>query len=46
MDIVYCLGNGSKWDNNELRYSLRSVERYCKKLWQGYCGWGKSKIFK
>jgi hypothetical protein len=26
MDIVYPLGTGSVWDNNELRYSLRSVE--------------------
>jgi len=28
MDIVVPLGSGSKWDNNELRYSLRSVEEY------------------
>lgn len=28
IDIVYPLGAGSKWDNNELRYSLRSVEKY------------------
>lgn len=27
-DIVYILGSGSKWDDNELRYSLRSVEKY------------------
>lgn len=26
MDIVYPLGIGSVWDNNEIRYSLRSVE--------------------
>jgi len=28
MDIVYVLGTGSKWNDNELRYSLRSVEKY------------------
>lgn len=28
MDIVYILGTGSPWQNNELRYSLRSVEKY------------------
>ena len=26
-DAVYPLGSGSKWDNNELRYSLRSLEK-------------------
>lgn len=26
-DIVYVLGSGSKWNNNELRISLRSVEK-------------------
>lgn len=26
IDLVYLLGTGSKWDNNELRYSLRSIE--------------------
>lgn len=26
--IVIPLGNGSNWDNNELRYCLRAVERY------------------
>lgn len=30
MDVVYILGNESPWDNNELRYSLRSVEKYLK----------------
>jgi hypothetical protein len=29
-DIVYCLGHGSRWQNNELRYSLRSLSQY---LW-------------
>lgn len=28
MDILYVLGKGSKWDNNELRYSLRSIEKF------------------
>lgn len=28
MDVVYVLGTGSKWDNNELRYSLRSIAKY------------------
>lgn len=28
MDVVYILGNGSKWQNLELRYSLRSLEKY------------------
>lgn len=28
MDVVYVIGSGSKWDNNELRYSLRSICRY------------------
>lgn len=32
MDIVYPLGVSSIWDDNELRYSLRSVEKYV----QGY----------
>jgi hypothetical protein len=26
MDLVYTLGKGSEWDDNEIRYSLRSVE--------------------
>lgn len=28
IDVVYVLGNGSKWNDNELRYSLRSIEMY------------------
>lgn len=28
IDLVYILGSGSRWHDNELRYSLRSVERY------------------
>lgn len=27
MDILYIVGKGSKWFNNELRYSLRSIEK-------------------
>lgn len=32
MDIVYVIGTGSKWDNNELKYSLRSICKYGKGL--------------
>lgn len=28
IDVVYAVGNGSHWQDNELRYSLRSVEKY------------------
>lgn len=28
MDILYIVGTGSKWENNELRYSLRSIDKY------------------
>lgn len=28
MDVVYPLGTGSNWNNNEIMYSLRSVEKY------------------
>ena len=28
VDIVYVLGTGSKWNDNEIRFSLRSVEKY------------------
>lgn len=27
-DLLYILGRGSKWRNNEIRFSLRSVEKY------------------
>lgn len=27
-DIVYIIGTGSRWQDNELRFSLRSVEKY------------------
>lgn len=32
MDILYVVGNGSNWDNNELRYSLRSLEKFGKNV--------------
>lgn len=28
IDLVYILGGGSRWNNNEIRYSLRSVESF------------------
>lgn len=28
MDVLYILGKGSRWNNNELRYSLRSLEKH------------------
>lgn len=30
IDIVIPLGTGSEWENNELRYSLRSIEKHLK----------------
>lgn len=30
MDLLYLLGHGSRHDNVEIRYSLRSIEKYCK----------------
>lgn len=30
MDIVIPLGTGSKWNNNELRYGLRSIQKFIK----------------
>lgn len=32
MDILYVLGRGSEWDNNEIKYSLRSIEKYGKNV--------------
>lgn len=32
MDILYVIGNGSKWSNNELRYSLRSLCKFGKNV--------------
>lgn len=28
VDIVYALGKGSKWSNNEIKYSIRSIEKH------------------
>jgi hypothetical protein len=28
VDIVYILGTGSRWHNNEIRYSIRSLEKF------------------
>ena len=36
MDIVYVIGTGSKWQNNELRYSLRSICRFGRHLGDVY----------
>lgn len=36
IDVVYVLGTGSIWDNNELRFSLRALEKNLKgyrKIW-------------
>jgi hypothetical protein len=27
-NLLYILGSGSKWQNNEIRYSIRSAEKY------------------
>ncbi len=32
VDIIYPIGKGSKWNNNELKYSLRSLEKHGKSL--------------
>ena len=32
MDILYVLGKGSNWENKEILYSLRTVEKYCKNV--------------
>lgn len=32
MDILYVVGRGSDWNNNELRYSLRSIAKYGKHI--------------
>lgn len=36
MDIVIPLGLGSRWNNNELRYALRSAEMYIKDIGEVY----------
>lgn len=35
-DVVIPLSNGSRWDNNELRYCLRSLEKYFLPLGEVY----------
>jgi hypothetical protein len=30
IDVVYVLGKGSRWNNNEIRFSLRSIEKNLK----------------
>lgn len=35
-DVVYVLGTGSPWSDNELRYSLRSLETFVEDLGQVY----------
>ena len=32
MDLVYVLGTGSSWRNNEIRFSLRSIEKNMKNI--------------
>lgn len=32
IDMLYILGSSSKWDNNEIKYSLRSVAKYAKNI--------------
>jgi len=41
IDVVYIVGTGSKWQNNELRYSLRSIEMYGKNLGNVYISGNK-----
>lgn len=36
MDILYVVGIGSKWQNNELRYSLRSIDRFGRNVGRVY----------
>lgn len=36
MDILYVVGTGSKWNNNELRYSLRSIDRFGRNVGRVY----------
>lgn len=36
IDVFYVLGSGSKWNNNEIRYSLRSLEKYGKNVGEVY----------
>lgn len=36
VDLIYIVGSGSRWDNNELRYSLRSLEKYATNVGKVY----------
>ena len=36
IDVFYVLGSGSKWQNNEIRYSLRTLEKYGHNVGQVY----------
>ena len=36
IDVFYVLGSGSKWQNNEIRYSMRSLEKYGHNVGQVY----------
>lgn len=36
MDILYVIGEGSEWSDNELRYSLRSIAKYGKNIGRVY----------
>ena len=36
MDVVYIIGTGSKWQDNELRYSLRSIAKFGANLGEVY----------
>ena len=41
MDILYIVGTGSNWDNNELRYSLRSIEKFGRNVGRVYIAGNK-----
>ena len=51
MDILYLVGKGSKCNDWELRFSLRSIEKYCKNVGRvfvvGYCpSWLSDEVIK
>lgn len=37
IDVVYIFSKGSPWQNNEIRYSLRSVEKHLKNFRNVFC---------
>lgn len=45
VDLVYILGKGSPWQNNEILYSLRSVELYLKNFRNVFIIGDKPKFF-